>query len=598
MVQFEAKQNVFTLRREDCRMTIHRDTGKIVVEPEEFETIKRTKANSVTLFGAVQLKRDKYIILATEKTCAAQILGHRIYRVDKFEVIPYHGGYPEDQDELDLYNLLVRHLGTGPFYFSYTWDLTNSLQRSCLNESNEPNYIKSDKRFFWNEFACQDFIECAKAFPQVAQFITPMIYGFINSASTMIKGRAVTLALISRRSKRRAGTRYFTRGLDANGNVANFNETEQVTIVSDRNTDVTFAHVQTRGSVPVYWAEVNHLRYKPMLITNPVPTALPAARKHFDEQISIYGEQTLVNLVNDKGHELPVKQSYEGIVKLLDDPKIHYHYFDFHKECSKMRWDRVSLLLDAIEPELENQGYTTLDPQAHKVLSHQTSVVRTNCMDCLDRTNVVQSCVGRWMLTKQLRQCGILGENQPVQSVLPLERIFRNIWSDNADLVSRSYSGTGALKTDFTRTGKRSRRGAFQDFMNSAKRYLLNNYFDGPRQDAYDLVLGNFTPSPDFHYNTDYRPLKIQCMPYMILGSLLLMFISFFATPKSKPLVPSGFLFLFSLVSLIVSVYQCWSNGMQHVNWPKLVLPSFLHSVYTKKGRVFKVNGQLDKRLD
>lgn len=76
--------------------------------------------------------------------------------------------------------------------------------------------------------------------------------------------------LISRRSRYRAGTRYFRRGIDRHGHAANFVETEQI-ILADRsgkgsgefNAHVSF--VQVRGSVPLYWAEVNNLRYKPEL---------------------------------------------------------------------------------------------------------------------------------------------------------------------------------------------------------------------------------------------------------------------------------------------------------------------------------------------
>ena len=70
------------------------------------------------------------------------------------------------------------------------------------------------------------------------------------------------LCLISRRSRYRAGTRYFRRGIDPEGHVANFNETEQILLVGDESgTQLSF--VQIRGSIPVYWAEVNTLRYKP-----------------------------------------------------------------------------------------------------------------------------------------------------------------------------------------------------------------------------------------------------------------------------------------------------------------------------------------------
>ncbi len=37
-------------------------------------------------------------------------------------------------------------------------------------------------------------------------------------------------------------------------------------------------------------------------------------------------------------------------------------------------------------------------------------VVRTNCMDNLDRTNVAQAAVARWTLNLQLKAAGILAE--------------------------------------------------------------------------------------------------------------------------------------------------------------------------------------------
>lgn len=39
-----------------------------------------------------------------------------------------------------------------------------------------------------------------------------------------------------------------------------------------------------------------------------------ATRAHLQEQISLYGEQSLVNLLNQKGHEQPVKEAYERAV--------------------------------------------------------------------------------------------------------------------------------------------------------------------------------------------------------------------------------------------------------------------------------------------
>jgi hypothetical protein len=85
-------------------------------------------------------------------------------------------------------------------------------------------------------------------------------------------------------------------------------------------------------------------------------------------------------------------------------------------------------------------------------------------MDCLDRTNVVQSVVARIMLVRVLRDLAILGPQEGTAG--DFEFMFKNVWADNADAVSMQYSGTGALKTDYTRTGKRSTVGLLNDLVN------------------------------------------------------------------------------------------------------------------------------------
>lgn len=54
----------------------------------------------------------------------------------------------------------------------------------------------------------------------------------------------------------------------------------------------------------------------------------------------------------------------------------------------------------------------------------------------------------------------------------------------------------GYLQTDFTRTGKRTIQGAINDGINSCVRFYLNNFEDGLKQDAIDLMLGRYRPDP------------------------------------------------------------------------------------------------------
>lgn len=45
-------------------------------------------------------------------------------------------------------------------------------------------------------------------------------------------------------------------------------------------------------------------------------------RAHLSEQTKIYGEQNLVNLVNHKGYEKPVKEAYEKYVDKVNTLEI------------------------------------------------------------------------------------------------------------------------------------------------------------------------------------------------------------------------------------------------------------------------------------
>lgn len=60
----------------------------------------------------------------------------------------------------------------------------------------------------------------------------------------------------------------------------------------------------------------------------------------------------------------------------------------------------------------------------------------------------------------------------------PLEECFREFWTENANRISILYSGTGALKVDFTRTGKRSHAGSLDDGKKAVSRYFINNFYD------------------------------------------------------------------------------------------------------------------------
>lgn len=539
------------------------------------------------------MNSGRYIIVATAAENVGALQGHPIYRISGIDVLPVKDFTLKDRSEDTYLKLLSNHLEAATLYFSPSWDLTKSYQKQ-IGSVYRP-WETAEERFFWNRYASLDLIELAKTKPSVGEFITLTIYGYAKFRQTSILGHPVSFGLITRRSSHRAGTRYFRRGIDEDGNVANFNETEQILIIPVSNDpadlDVqVFSYLQTRGSVPAYWAEINNLKYAPKLRVLGT-SSLESAKKHFERQIEFYGKNYLVNLVNQSGREMTVKNLYENIVSSLGSPDLDYIYFDFHHECSKMRWERVQLLIDELlRRGLDKQGWykARVGKRDSVVEQVQNGVVRTNCMDCLDRTNVVQSQLGRWVLQQQLVSAGVLQPNQHWENDKEFEFIFRNMWADNADAVSTAYSGTGALKTDFTRLGKRTVLGALSDFKNSITRYFKNNFLDGPRQDGFDLFLGHHLPfetvDPPFF---DARPMSYQIIPYLLWGSLIMAFAAVIFPKEDTPWYFNRLFQLFWVGMFVYSSKFIINNGLQYVNWPKLSPLGFVKDLeVTKNGKV------------
>jgi len=404
-------------------------------------------------------------------------------------------------------------------------------------------------------------------------FILPVICGFCAIRPTAINNQPFIFAIISRRSRFRVGTRYNRRGIDDDGNVANYVETEQY-IYLESSKDF-YSYVQTRGSIPLYWQQVINIKYYPRLFVEPNILTRESFRKHFKEQRERYGGQIVINLINKHGYELHIGNEFAKQLEDLHDDRITYVHFDFHKECGKMKWHRLSLLIDQIEDNLIKQGYYHVNGNG-QVVQEQSSVCRTNCMDCLDRTNVVQSVLARRTLNLQLREAGVLGPQQKVEDAQEFINMFNNVWADNANAMSIQYSGTNALKTDFTRTGKRTKMGAMNDLQNSIVRYVKNNFKDGARQDGFDFFLGNYVvdrdgPSP---FVSTKSP-RAKVLPFAFIGSAIMLLLSIFRRELTSSAIIE---IMFWLLLIIGITQQILSNGEDFVNKPSLIRPAYSNS--------------------
>lgn len=157
----------------------------------------------------------------------------------------------------------------GSFYFSNTLDLTNNVEVQNLSGYDRAKEVwqRADNRFFWN----YSLVTCLFELKCHESFIQPIIQGYIqadlikirlpilikNNIST-IDNRKINFTLISRRNRFQLGTRFRKRGVDDDGNVANFVETEQIIEYEGH----VLSFVLLRGSIPLYWRQPG-IKYRP-----------------------------------------------------------------------------------------------------------------------------------------------------------------------------------------------------------------------------------------------------------------------------------------------------------------------------------------------
>lgn len=466
------------------------------------------------IFGFYDLLSGSYVALVVESEPYINHQAITIRKAKKFLIVPlFRQARPlsesKQADEDRYLKLLNLGFDDHSFYFSHTSEITLTQQRIAKMSSktaNDPLWSKADLRFFWNRDLVEELVVS-----HADEWIVPFMSAYVEMRSDVVieEGIVVSILFISRRSRHRQGCRFIKRGIDENGHVANFAEAEQILLFPDGK--VT-SFVQIRGSIPAKWQSPVHMRYEPLVyIEADRAKSVECTYKHFSELTEKYCDDTgnatilMINLVDNKKDQGRLGVEYKEVVDQLKGKirgcNLVYEWFDFHHETKqKGAWRNLSKLVikpQVVEAFKDMKFFCKLANGT--VTSWQRGVIRTNCMDNLDRTNVVQTLFARRSLILQLG----LGQRLEMNGAHILEtpwkafeNIFKALWTNNANAMSMGYTGTGALKADFTRTGKRTIKGMINDGINSCKRYYINNFTDGVKQDAIDLLIGKYRPNP------------------------------------------------------------------------------------------------------
>uniref|UniRef100_A0A0E0NGC2 SAC domain-containing protein n=1 Tax=Oryza rufipogon TaxID=4529 RepID=A0A0E0NGC2_ORYRU len=424
-----------------------------------------TKPKCQTVYGVIgvlKLSVGSYFLVITGRDCVGSYLGHAIFKVTGLKVLPCSNSRStsgnQSKMETEFSELLHAAEKTIGLYFSYDINLTLTGYIILVMSSNH---------FRFGDRQNQDF------------------YG--TNIHAEVGSEKVNVTLIARRCTRRIGTRMWRRGADPEGYAANFVESEQIM----ESKGFTASYVQVRGSIPFLWVQIVDLTYKPSFDIVRQEEAPRILERHFHDLQKKYGAVLAVDLVNTHGGEGRLHDRYAKSIEPILSEDIRYVHFDFHRICGHIHFERLSQLYDQIEDYLKKHRYFLLNGKGEKI-EEQTGTIRTNCVDCLDRTNVTQSMIGGKILENQLQRIGVLGVNDTISNHPAFDAKYKVLWANHGDSISTQYSGTPALKGDFVRYGKRSTQGILNDLWNSLARYYLNNFADGTKQDAMDLLQGHY----------------------------------------------------------------------------------------------------------
>ncbi|KAG9159038.1 hypothetical protein Leryth_018582 [Lithospermum erythrorhizon] len=509
--------------------------------------------NCYGIVGFIKFLGPHYMLLITKRKKVGSICGHTIYTITRSEMIPIPNSSAEfnmdsSKSENRYKKLLWSMDLTKDFYFSYSYNIMLSLQKNISNhDARSPVY---ETLFVWNEFLSRAIRN------QISNtmWTVALVYGFFRQVKLSVSGRDFRLTLIARRSRHYAGTRYLKRGVNEKGRVANDVETEQIVFedVSDGSPIRISSVVQIRGSIPLFWSqETSRLNIRPNITLLRNDENYAATKLHFDNLVYRYGNPIIIlNLIKareKKPRESILLAEFAHAIDVInrdltEEDHLRFLHWDLSKYSKKKAKNALDSLRKVAANALDMTGFSfchimqssrteewlniahlqddgdgdsaedILDrhsdekigensnigglniAQYCKPLIFQQGVLRTNCIDCLDRTNVAQYCYGLVALGHQLHVIGFV-DVPNIDFDSPLADDLMKLYEAMGDTLAFQYGGSAAHNKIFSeRRGQPKALTQSQEFLRTLQRYYSNAYMDAEKQDAINVFLGHFRP--------------------------------------------------------------------------------------------------------
>ena len=152
------------------------------------------------IFGIVQLIAGPYLVVITKRSQTGLINGEAIWRVEQTQILPFsktvlHLTETQKAHNKQYLSMITAALDTPRYYFSYSYDLTHTLQRLYNTSPEFASYHlweRSDERFVWN----RHLLRPLTANPELGRFALPILHGFVAIKEAIVKGETFNYILV------------------------------------------------------------------------------------------------------------------------------------------------------------------------------------------------------------------------------------------------------------------------------------------------------------------------------------------------------------------------------------------------------------------
>lgn len=471
--------------------------------------VELTAGKSIYGFiGLFKTKKDIYLGFITNRKLVAQLNSNQgVYQIldtifvslSTGEINSYHNNsnsssYYNSSEDLATYSSveapafvhsIVKLFASGTFYYSLETDLSVSM-KDKVAESNH-----STERFVWNdgfmdnirEFRSRLTDERKSIFDSRAFYIK-IIRGYVNQRIIQ-NGKVI---IISRQDNKRNGSLFGPFGMDDDGNVANFVQTE----ISFTLNDKIYNYSLLGGNVPMFWKLDSHLISTKLDFKKySLDSTFHSFFKFFDSLVNQYGDILVLDALSGRGSQPELSERFQTLFEMLklDSPEMPVKYKKLlpanHSKPPSESYYQSIIDDQACVTELSDHNALVYNTKTNEVLNKQRGCIFVASLFSIERSTFLKSKISEFYLQKLVPD-------------LPDDLWFAHyeLWQANSSALVKladdynqslkSKNKTGGIIGKFAEQGKRisnSVGGNGNSTKNSGKQRQIDKLLKGRNKD-------------------------------------------------------------------------------------------------------------------